>query len=136
MKKIFLGLFFLVFAACAKDNQVNTDNTYQYCMDITHSSDVLICIIEVANQKEKDYRNAFDVYLKAINAPERRSYNKSLIASLANKARKSWDIYMKNECLAEASVYEKDSYGYNAAYNICLTIRYDSRIKYYKSKIY
>ncbi len=136
MKPLTLSLFFLISVAYADGGYANDVTSYPYCMNIPYSPEVIGCMMDTTEQKEKEYQDAFKKYLQYINPSQERPYNKSLIASLANKARKSWDIYMKNECLAEASVYEKDSYGYNAAYNICLTIRYDSRIKYYKSKIY
>ncbi|MTD42647.1 hypothetical protein GIX45_29255 [Erwinia sp. CPCC 100877] len=133
MKTFVLSLLCLASSAYAEGEYSNDITTYPYCMNIPHTPEVTACMMDVTNQKKKEYQNAFAKYLKYINPSQERPYDKTLVASLANKARKNWDAYIINECLAEASVYEKDSYGYSAAYNICLTIRYDTRIKYYKN---
>ncbi len=101
-------------------------------MDIMHTEDVSICMANTAIEKEKEYTTEFYSYLKSIETKEERPYNKEEVSKLAKEAKKSWDEYLKKECLIESAIYEKGSAGFNDNYNSCLKSNYCKRFEYYK----
>ncbi len=136
-----LFMFFLLllpsaFYSYANESHDKDNASFPYCTNMSHTAEITVCIMDVAIQKKKEYQRSFNKYFQSISSPEERPYDKATVARLARKAKKGWDTYIENECLAEASVYEKNSYGYNDTYHICLITGYDSRIKYYKKNLY
>ncbi|MBT0723146.1 DUF1311 domain-containing protein [Rosenbergiella sp. S61] len=80
----------------------------------------------------KEYNKKYKIYLDSIKNNKERPENIKKINSLAKEAKANWDLYVKKECLAEALVFEKGSYGFNDTYHSCLINNYTKRIKYYK----
>ncbi|WP_261641546.1 hypothetical protein [Erwinia mallotivora] len=97
------------------------------CMSIRHSGEVESCLIDLKEQKEKEYKS----YIQSVKNSKESPADKIKIINIEQKAKEGWDVYLKNSCLAEVALYEKDSYGYNSKYNVCLTENYLSRIDYY-----
>lgn len=133
MKTILIILsLIIVFPSCAHENSARHINN-QPCMNIPHTDKVIECMINLAEKKKAAYKEEYDLYLKSINTTEERPYNKEAISKLVKEAKKNWDAYTKNECLAESSIYEKGNYSFNDTYNACLIKHYNQRIEYYKN---
>jgi uncharacterized protein YecT (DUF1311 family) len=109
------------------------DDRIKPCMNIKYSPDVIDCMMKEAKKAQTEYNREFENYLKSTKNQDEITHNKNTLIKLANKAKSGWDLYMENECLAEASVYENHNDGYNATYNTCLIDKYNQRIEYYKS---
>ena len=106
------------------------------CMNIKYSPDVIDCMMGEVEKAKKEYNGEFKKYLKSTKNQDEITHNQETLAQLANKAKDGWNLYMENECLAEASVYEKHNDSYNATYNICLIEKYNQRIEYYKNNTF
>ncbi len=105
-------------------------------MNIKYSPYVTDCMMNEVEKVKKEYNGEFSNYLKSPKTQDKITHNKKTLIQLANKAKEGWDLYMENECLAEASVYEKHNDSYNATYNICLIEKYNQRIEYYKNNTF
>ncbi|EXU75386.1 hypothetical protein [Erwinia mallotivora] len=101
------------------------------CMSIRHSGEVESCLIDLKEQKEKDYEKEYKSYIQSVKNSKETPADKIKIINIEQKAKEGWDVYLKNSCLAEVALYEKDSFGYNSKYYVCLTGNYLSRIDYY-----
>lgn len=107
--------------------------TLKPCMNKEYSPEVISCLINLYKNKEKEYISEYRDYLQSVNTSKETSDAKLQIITLEKKAKTGWDIFMANSCLSGVALYEKDSYGYNAKYYICLIENMDVRVKYYRA---
>lgn len=75
----------------------------------------------------------FNQFIKNVNQKKRYFFDYNLFVKLIKQAKLDWDKHIKNECLAEATTFEKGGFVYSNVNNDCLIKGYDSRINYYKN---
>lgn len=109
-----------------------TNEIIKPCMNIEYSPYVIDCMIKKQKKTKKEYNDEFKVYLKSKSNQNENNKETESIINFSKRAKDGWDLYAENECLAEASYYEKNNDGYNAKYNICLIDKYSQRIEYYR----
>lgn len=135
MRRIALCLLFPAWLASADSGlDPYTAAVLAPCMGIKHSVEVMSCLMDLADSKEKEYESQFKIYLQAIASLKEDKQDLKRMISLEKRAKKGWDIYTENSCLAAVTIYEKGSYGYNADYYNCLIINYSKRIDFYKKE--
>lgn len=108
----------------------------QDCLGLKHSEDVPPCIENSLRNAKEKYEYVFNEYVKSINVESIRPYDKKTMTNLAKGAKKNWDTYLQKECLLEASVYDKDSTGFNDSYKLCFIRNYQNRISYYLGHLF
>lgn len=109
------------------------DETIESCHDKSISAVIQSCLIDLAIEKRETYTRNFNEFINEINSKKTSFFNYPLFIKLIKQTKSDWDKFIKNECLAEASTFEKGGFGYSYAYNQCLIKGYESRIKYYKA---
>ncbi|MEW5291073.1 hypothetical protein ABW286_18115 [Erwinia papayae] len=93
-------------------------------------------MMDTSGELKIEYNHSFDEFIKKINAPDKKPYDRAQLTQKVRKAKNGWDLYLKNECEAEALVYEKDSMGYITTYHECLSVKLRDRISYYRNNQY
>ncbi|MFZ4832093.1 hypothetical protein [Rouxiella sp. Mn2063] len=104
------------------------------CFAITVSAGVQNCMLSLAEQAKKTYEKEYANFIKKIKKnPGNKSYllnYKEFLFSIES-AKKNWDIYAKEDCLARAYQTENKSYAFYTVQGACLTYYYDKRAEYY-----
>lgn len=144
MKK-YLTLLLLLFSTVHVDGKLLADGTtndgtqhfknetLESCYDKTVSAVIMNCLIDLADKKQEIYTATFKRFMIKIDEKKEYFFHYDLFVELIKKAKIDWDKFIENECLAEATTLEKGGFGYSYAYNRCLILGYESRIKYYEA---
>ena len=109
------------------------NETIESCFSKTGSAVIQSCFIYLEGDKKEAYTTAFNQFMKKVDQKKTFFFDYKSFVKLIKQAKLDWDKFIKNECLAEATTFEKGGFVYSDVYNRCLILGYESRIKYYEA---
>lgn len=109
------------------------NETVESCYSKPMSQAVQGCMEDLSNKKQTEYEREFNNFLNKIISSNSSFNNFADFHHSVLAAKKSWDDFIKNECMAIAQLDIKGSYAYQSDYSACLVKGYQQRIIYYKA---
>lgn len=127
----------LMLSVTASDAEDKIDyfknETVESCYSKPMSQAVQGCMEDLSNKKQTEYEREFNNFLNKIISSNSSFNNFADFHHSVLAAKKSWDDFIKNECMAIAQLDIKVSYAYQSDYSACLVKGYQQRIIYYKA---
>ncbi len=120
-------------AIAADEVEYFNNETVESCYSKPMSQAVQGCMEDLSNKKHTEYERAFRDFLNKIISSNSSFNNFADFHHSILAAKKSWDDFIKNECMAIAQLDIKGSYAYQSDYSACLVKGYQQRIIYYKA---
>lgn len=132
--RVLAVLMLSVTAADAEDKiDYFKNETVESCYSKPMSQAVQGCMEDLSNKKQTEYEREFNNFLNKIISSNSYFNNFADFHHSVLAAKKSWDDFIKNECMAIAQLDIKGSYAYQSDYSACLVKGYQQRIIYYKA---
>ncbi|WP_338584385.1 hypothetical protein VRC37_09275 [Erwinia aphidicola] len=132
--RVLAVLMLSVTAADAEDKiDYFKNETVESCYSKPMSQAVQGCMEDLSNKKQTEYEREFNNFLNMIISSNSSFNNFADFHHSVLAAKKSWDDFIKNECMAIAQLDIKGSYAYQSDYSACLVKGYQQRIIYYKA---
>ncbi|WP_338494780.1 hypothetical protein VRB23_09515 [Erwinia aphidicola] len=132
--RVLAVLMLSVTAADAEDKiDYFKNETVESCYSKPMSQAVQGCMEDLSNKKQTEYEREFNNFLNKIISSNSSFNNFADFHHSVLAAKKSWDDFIKNECMAIAQLDIKGSYAYQSDYSACLVKGYQQRIIYYKA---
>lgn len=128
MRFLFLFLTFIFSSAIAEEN-INV--ALDKCRAKTVTDEAYLCISDKKEQLKQEYEIEFKKLLIKVKKEKKYVMNFNDLNSSLLNSKKSWDKWVKLECLTEANTNEKDTKYYYSVYDTCLVEHYAQRIDHY-----
>lgn len=131
--KIALALFIFISGSVLAGDGIEffRNETLESCYSKNMSAAVQNCMIYLADRKKAEYEKAFDYFITKIKKSKGDFHNYDNFLQSARETKKRWDLYIKEECVSQAYLDEKESFAFYTDNNACLIKAYSQRIDYY-----
>lgn len=118
------------------DEEIYKNSTVQSCYGITMEDSVASCMRAVALRSEREYNNAYKNFSER-NAARKDGFNNyDDFSQAAEEAKKYWDKYVEQHCLASAYMMKSDTDAFHIAEDDCKAVLYAERVNFYKNYHY